>query len=569
MPFRKDDLEGLFFDTDKTKGQYMFSSWEVQPGKGSDSENRRMVSLHESHHAALNDQTAFGGLMHCIHYLGINGHQQEQHTKTLIALVNSCRTIHECYATYISLLFVANTLDKYLPQRERLLEGYDTYVDYYQAMAQICLPFQGAFLQFHACSSVARICMQSRSIETFLDVGPDQFTFGDIRAKDQPDERFRILQSEINGAFWEKAWEHVKKQFLNHPAIGLIEQHENQPENTKMFHQAMDKRYDALSSRILEIFHNELNALLAQQGSDSLPYDGHQEFVRSSMQACLELIPAENARYPLHSALDVKESELDVLRDYEHERYVIHEDKLPARIFPLMNSESGTFLDPICDTYEQHHYFLVSRFVSRLSEQYSFRGQSLIEESYTDDILYFFRRRRKVDGSWLVEFFLIMEPTELIQFVRLKDPKIPIYSNLTMSGLASGHHLREWYGALEKHTFVTTLFDLSPFGNFDTWKDEAGYKVRFNSVQIKLSENEHSCFLCQLEVDDNPLLITPCSLTVSQTLRFYLRQFDDERFIDDAQFFVEDQQKLFHVMAHLIREEPFFDFKAKKSNLPL
>ena len=61
---------------------------------GSEQRVDHVVYLHEVHHAALNDMTAWGSLLHL--YARLPEHRGEDFGRIL----DACRTLHESYATY-------------------------------------------------------------------------------------------------------------------------------------------------------------------------------------------------------------------------------------------------------------------------------------------------------------------------------------------------------------------------------------------------------------------------------------------------------------------------------------
>ena len=62
----------------------------------------------------------------------------------------------------------------------------------------------------------------------------------------------------------------------------------------------------------------------------------------------------------------------DTLEAYENEAYIIQEKKHKAQLLPLFDSERNIWLDPICDENNNPHYFIISRLLSKVFEQYDF-----------------------------------------------------------------------------------------------------------------------------------------------------------------------------------------------------
>jgi len=569
MTFKDDDLKALLFENDSASGEYSFTSWKVQNSDETiTSEMRRLVTLHESFHSSLNDSTAFGTILQCESYLYRNLPHQKVYSRRLNHLIDSCRKTHECYATYLSILIVSNTKDCYLPNPERLLQNNYTYLDYYQTMNKLCSPFKGGYLRYHACVSIARVCMQSHAIYTYINNDTNSFTVADITLKDLPDERLRYIHKNISVPFWEKTWDEIQVKFKDHPGIIAVLRHEKDPGNSDLYNEAYNVKYDNLSLEVMKYFQYKLSELLKESNYKTLDYDEHKELTNSCLNKCYDIIPKNEAIAPIESAEEHNFNEVsDVLEDYENECYIVTNKKIKARLLPLFDSKENSWLNPICDVDEHPHYFLIARLLSRLLDQYDLGKDLQIDGTLTDEIHYFFRRSIKNEDERIVELFIINTPEQLTQFIEDQDGNSPIYSNITMRALSSEYHLNTWYKSIIKYSFPTILFDLSPFLNFKTWKEQNSFNVKFNSIELQIDNKKHYCFACQLLVDGDLIFISPCSLMICHTLKYYLRELIDSKiFTEDQEFLNNNSKALSLVLSHLIREERYFDFKATKKN---
>lgn len=139
-----------------------------------------MVYLHEVHHAALNDVTAWGSALHVYARLPAPAGQQ------LGPLLDACRTTHESLATFASVQIASarhGALDSYLAV-------YPSYVPLYEATGRLLTAVRGASRRQLAASALARLCMQAPVLDEIVTAGLDAFAIAAVRDIDTPDGRW-------------------------------------------------------------------------------------------------------------------------------------------------------------------------------------------------------------------------------------------------------------------------------------------------------------------------------------------------------------------------------------------
>ena len=114
------DLRRLLMaaSTPGASGEYEHADWSVSFEPNTDSALQYLVSVHESMHAALNDSTAFGTLLHVYSHLFRNGVDSTRSGAILDELIGSCLESHEAFATWTSVVMVnRGSEDRAAPSR--------------------------------------------------------------------------------------------------------------------------------------------------------------------------------------------------------------------------------------------------------------------------------------------------------------------------------------------------------------------------------------------------------------------------------------------------------------------
>jgi hypothetical protein len=142
-----------------------------------------LVYVHEAHHQALNDSTAWGAALHVTSALG------QTHRACFRALLEACSLIHESYATFAAVSIVS----AHYADVEALLAPYPSYERLLHAMATLTTETVGPHRRYLLATALARACMQSPVLATLLasddlTVAPD-----DLPAIELPDTRWRWL----------------------------------------------------------------------------------------------------------------------------------------------------------------------------------------------------------------------------------------------------------------------------------------------------------------------------------------------------------------------------------------
>ncbi|HEY1917841.1 MAG TPA: hypothetical protein VGH27_19900 [Streptosporangiaceae bacterium] len=191
---RPDDHLGvLMFSGTGTmgRGRYANGQWEVSSAGRAKDAAVRMVSLHEIMHAELNDCTAWGSLFHAYAALVQHGPVPDVYREVSLGVIEACRRTHEAFATYTGAFLADRAIGR------TLLTGRPEYLAYYADACQLAGPLpRGSQLEWYLVVSAVRACMQSRGLPEALCIGLDRFRLADLRERDLPDARLRMLVDE-------------------------------------------------------------------------------------------------------------------------------------------------------------------------------------------------------------------------------------------------------------------------------------------------------------------------------------------------------------------------------------
>jgi hypothetical protein len=174
-----DHLARLCFEGPGSSGRYTPHTYSLRL-QGADQPTDHVVYMHEVHHAALNDVTAWGSALHV--YARLPGNARYQFG----LLLNACRVTHESLATFASVQLASaahGALD-------HVLAAYPSYIPLYDATMRLTAGVDGATRRQVMATALARLCMQTPVLEVILAAELDAFRLASVRDLDRPDGRW-------------------------------------------------------------------------------------------------------------------------------------------------------------------------------------------------------------------------------------------------------------------------------------------------------------------------------------------------------------------------------------------
>jgi hypothetical protein len=142
-----------------------------------------VTHLHELHHKALNENTAWGAAL--IFAFAHPSWREDVFT----ALLDSCRFTHECFATFMSISLAQTTH----PEAAATLTDRPLYERAYSRMAEAVEGSGGNHKQDLAATALALLCMQTPILAEMVHGIDEGFALASLRSIDLPDTRLAII----------------------------------------------------------------------------------------------------------------------------------------------------------------------------------------------------------------------------------------------------------------------------------------------------------------------------------------------------------------------------------------
>lgn len=182
-----DHLARLLLTGGPAWGAYVPQRFELHSGAaGTDA---RVVHLHEAHHAALNDSTAWGTALHLL------ARMPEPFHDAFALMLDACRRVHESFATFASVSLLTSHGDN----PADLLTPYPLYVPLYESVLRGVSAVDGPNRRYLLATCAARASMQSPVLDLFTGGHANDITPSALRGIDTPDGRWAWLVSRPPG----------------------------------------------------------------------------------------------------------------------------------------------------------------------------------------------------------------------------------------------------------------------------------------------------------------------------------------------------------------------------------
>lgn len=164
-----------------SSGVYGPHGYRVHP-RGEDVAEHHLMHLHEIHHKVLNDDTPWGSLVHA-------AARHPGWESLLEGLFDSCRTVHEAFASFMSFSLARSRHERV----EDVLARYPVYWPLAQRFERFLREVPGSHRMELAATGVARWSMSAPVLEMAVAKYPQMLTLADLPTVMRPDHRFRML----------------------------------------------------------------------------------------------------------------------------------------------------------------------------------------------------------------------------------------------------------------------------------------------------------------------------------------------------------------------------------------
>ncbi len=264
IPASSDHLAALAFrGSTGAAGRYRPQRFDLRL-TGTDAIADRLAYIHETHHASLNDSTAWGALLHVVARIPPGDGPDYD------PLLDACRLIHESYATYASLSIV----EAGHGLQPAALDPYPEYLPLQRQLARLVSVAGGPQRRYLLSTAIARVCMQSPVLAYVAEHGLDGFSLSDLRSVDTPDGRYRAI-ARADGGMLEEACA-AGDEAANVPASELARIDGADAE------EASRDEHDGIWARWETAAYDVVALGLRRLGATTIGYNGHQQYRRSA-----------------------------------------------------------------------------------------------------------------------------------------------------------------------------------------------------------------------------------------------------------------------------------------------
>jgi hypothetical protein len=526
-------------------GYNNFDAWSTTlRGDDADSAGAHLVTAHEALHAVLNDTTAHG--MALAAYAVLARHAGGQHGAALRRLVDTCRDVHESFATFGSLWLVGGG-------DVALLRNYTDYLDWYRNASDLVpdLPDHDRRKELMIDAAV-RVCMQSKGLERLLDAGLAADAWRTLAGPDRPADRFARLFGSADAGFWEAAWSECAEALRGTPAFDALEAAQQDP---ALRPETYDGRYADAWQTCAELLHARVAGLL-RPWATTLTYDGHRGLIEPLIERVEQLAPHTSGL--LVASTDERTVEDESFEMWRRERLVVRDAPRAARVARLEDLRRPEHVRLLTASGPDTYVFCAVRPAFRLLDQFAFddadaawlAGQGGVPVVAT---------RSADPGSGPVDMVVVGDPDQLSTIIGSAPGKVDVYANVSLRCFADDQWRRRWSEPLLR-TRLSALFDLSPFQQFDLWRRE-GDEVRYAVGSIRDQDRSPADLLVfRVGGGQFPILL-PCSAVTGHVLRRYLGEHFTEA-IEDPGVVNDDRDLIGRTVSHLLSEETSFDVSA-------
>lgn len=457
-----DDLGFRGFDG--AGGSYRPQGFDLRLS-GAETVEDRLTYIHETHHASLNDSTAWGALLHVVARIPPDGHGPAYRP-----LVDACRLLHESYATFASLSIIEAN---HGPQ-PAALAAYPQYEPLQRRMAALVRVAGGPHRRYLLATAVARYCMQSPVLSLVAKSSLTDLRLSDLRSIDTPDGRYRaILRS--SGDLMARAAQ------AGDAATGRVTADLGRIDGVDPF-EAADDLHDEMWGRWEEAAYDTIAQDLAKIGATPVTYNGHQEWTgefvseaerswgRLGLVAATRLAPATDDRSLAEAMLAQVRHEL-VVEPYGARRLDVEPHDMAG--FVAEHARIGGVPVLIADV----------RLPERLLASYRWAP---------DDAAWLSQRKEPVVGVRLIgdggaggsEIVLVplLSTDDMTQVVAGWAARGPAVATVAASCLIDVDWQRMWWGSISRLLRTIVLIDVEPARLTRSWA--ASGTVRLGRVSV-------------------------------------------------------------------------------------
>ncbi len=547
----------LYGDPTQSEGLYQLDHWAVRLGCDPRSDRARMATIHEMYHGLLNDSTAYGTLLHVAGLLVREQPSVPDHVALLQCVMDDARTVHETYATYSSVFILSRGRCD-----PTLIDAYPDYQVYLADALEIARAMPNPLLGYQLVQSTVRAAMQPDCLPLFASAAPERW--GEIATRpdaERPSPRFALLR---DASFLKRAAEALARwgEAQTDPLVRevLDARPTTEAEHDRLIDEELDPATNAVGAHLYELCRDELHRLK----QSCLAFNGHQAHTAAFIERAAQVLPLKGAG-SLAAAPEGSRLE-DLLSGFAEERLVVVPGEIKSRWRCL--EELPEEIWPQLLVGPTAHALVVIRPSLRLQEQYDFGASGPPPADGYGAVVALRRRAIEADGVATVEHFLIRDPGQLDRLSERLAHAGSVIASCAMSILGVEAWQGDWLPALRRLSHFNVLVDLDPFHYVRAWSEQRVFVTAYTTMTAKVGDHEHMTFALRPDTDDGIVFLAPCSSVFCSAMVVELRSLTAQGalFEETTAPFEAQEGPLKLVLAHVFREEPWFDFRAGASS---
>lgn len=560
--FKQNDIDiQLRYQYDGPSGTYDQLNWKVMTGMNAADIASQTVSVHEFMHNELNNTTVYGFLLQGYAYLSREETSSQQHFGSILgALVDSCRIVHEVYATWMSINLLSTDIHDMLYQE--LLEDNEEYLDYYTRAASIVRLVPDLYLRRHIITAIIAICFQSRIVATSAIKDLATFDPDVLKREEFPDQRLAFIANRFDDHEWMDmlhAFAETQKEQHWYPLLHAALSGKGDDSLLSSY------EYEANSTELLVFIYDRLDAKLRKYGLLSMPYLSHLAYFKEMMPLLDQIAPFSRSANPLALNAQPNDSTRSTLQNFENETLLFSNMPLACIILEPGGISRKTRDQVLSGVGENPHILLTGRTYHFMQEQYVFLEKddaAWCEKgngSFTA-----IRYAGDMGGRRIVVYIPFSKPAELKDFLKDKPAGIPLLSSISETASYDEEWWQQWGSFFESEvTTAAILLDVSPLHYIETVLNNAPVLL-YDKIDLRMGEQVRSAMLFQVKYDGETiaLIACPCSEIYARGLHHYI----ETRFTSFKKGIALSREHMQHlpaIMSHVFREEHQHYYRSK------
>ncbi|WP_040694349.1 hypothetical protein [Nocardia vinacea] len=414
---------------------------------GADTMEHHVTHIHEIHHKALNDSTAWGSALHFAH------EYQPWAVELFGELLGASRYTHEVFATFSSI----NLAEVRYPNASSVLSKGGAYEAYYNRAAVLVQQLEDPIRKDSLLTAITRASMQTPILSLAASAFPGEFKLSDIPNVDRPDRRFSLLLRDLAPRISELARQAdtaISDRFGNHTlqkntAYGGVDDPLN------------DEAWRAWE----QVVYDECASHLSERGATVLPWDGHIEATRQ----VADLLASAG-----HTRLRVNPAGAPAPTSYDESVAMLAATRFPFRnhLWPASFGYMKGVIDPEDFMHVITHVASVdgvpdlvfhARLAGRLLESYEWDEQPRKHlESLGNSVVVSVKCRTNIGDSDDFEIFHVgfREPADMLELLDAWKDRGPYAFCVAASCYTDPHFAAHWIEPTRKRIPTVVLLDV-------------------------------------------------------------------------------------------------------------